>query len=44
MYILYIGADNMELKLQKWGNSYGIRIPSTFLKSLNIKVNACIEN
>ena len=26
----------MELKIQKWGNSYGIRIPSTILKSLNI--------
>ena len=29
----------MEIKLQKWGNSYGIRIPSTILKSLNIKEN-----
>ena len=29
----------MELKLQKWGNSYGIRIPSIFLKELNIKEN-----
>lgn len=29
----------MEVKLQKWGNSYGIRIPSTILKSLNIKSN-----
>ena len=27
----------MELKLQKWGNSYGVRIPSIFLKELNIK-------
>jgi len=26
----------MELKLQKWGNSYGIRIPKVYLKSLNI--------
>jgi antitoxin MazE len=29
----------MELKLQKWGNSYGIRIPSIFLKELNLKEN-----
>lgn len=29
----------MEIKLQKWGNSTGIRIPSIFLKSLNIKTN-----
>lgn len=27
----------MELKIQKWGNSYGIRIPNVYLKSLNIK-------
>ena len=29
----------MEAKLQKWGNSLGIRIPSSMLKSLNIKTN-----
>ena len=29
----------MEIKIQKWGNSDGIRIPSSILKSLNIKTN-----
>ncbi len=29
----------MEARLQKWGNSDGIRIPSVILKSLNIKTN-----
>lgn len=29
----------MEIKIQKWGNSFGIRIPSNILKSLNIKSN-----
>ena len=29
----------MEVRLQKWGNSDGIRIPSSILKSLNIKTN-----
>ncbi len=29
----------MEVRLQKWGNSEGIRIPSSILKSLNIKNN-----
>lgn len=29
----------MEVKLQKWGNSDGIRIPSTFLKNLSLKTN-----
>lgn len=29
----------MEIRLQKWGNSDGIRIPSSYLKSLNVKTN-----
>ena len=29
----------MELRLQKWGNSDAIRIPSSILKSLNLKTN-----
>lgn len=29
----------MEVKLQKWGNSTGIRIPKVILNSLNIKEN-----
>lgn len=39
MYILFIGDDLMETKVQKWGNSDGIRIPSSILKELNIKTN-----
>ncbi len=33
----------METRLQKWGNSLGIRIPSTILKSLNLKSNDRID-
>ena len=33
----------MEVILQKWGNSDGIRIPSSLLKSLNIKTNDKLE-
>jgi len=33
----------MEVKLQKWGNSQGIRIPNSILKTLNIKVNDFLE-
>lgn len=33
----------MEARLQKWGNSDGIRIPSSFLKSLNLKTNDKLE-
>ncbi len=29
----------MEVRLQKWGNSDGIRIPSSILKELNLKTN-----
>lgn len=29
----------MEARLQKWGNSDGIRIPSVFIKALNLKTN-----
>lgn len=34
----------MEAKIQKWGNSVGIRIPSSILKSLNIKTNDILNN
>lgn len=33
----------MEVRLQKWGNSDGIRIPSTILKMLNLKTNDILE-
>lgn len=33
----------MEAKLQKWGNSFGIRIPINILKSLNLKENDKLE-
>ena len=33
----------MEAKLQKWGNSDGIRILCKFLKSLNLKTNDKVE-
>lgn len=33
----------MEARLQKWGNSDGIRIPSNFLKSLNLKTNDKVD-
>ncbi len=29
----------MEARVQKWGNSNGIRIPSSILKSLSVKTN-----
>lgn len=33
----------MEAKLQKWGNSDGIRIPSNILKVLNLKTNDIVD-
>ena len=33
----------MEVRLRKWGNSDGIRIPSTILKLLDLKTNDLLE-
>jgi antitoxin MazE len=33
----------MEAKLQKWGNSVGVRIPINLLKSVNFKENDIID-
>lgn len=33
----------METRLQKWGNSEGIRIPKSILKSLGIKANDIVN-
>ena len=33
----------MEARLQRWGNSVGIRIPSNILKSLDLKINDILE-
>ena len=33
----------MEARLQKWGNSVGIRIPHSILKELNLKINDLIN-
>lgn len=39
VYTLNKGVDDMETRICKWGNSDGIRIPSSILKALNIKTN-----
>jgi len=33
----------MEARLQKWGNSVGIRIPHSILRELNLKINDWIN-
>ena len=33
----------MEARLQKWGNSLGIRIPNSIIKTLNLKPNDLLE-
>ena len=33
----------MEVNMQKWGNSDGIRIPSNILKSLKLKTNDVLD-
>ena len=39
VYTVNKGVDDMETRICKWGNSDGIRIPSSILKALNIKTN-----
>ena len=43
IYYNVSGDGRMEVKLQKWGNSEGIRIPSSVLKSLELKTNDKLE-
>lgn len=33
----------MEAKIQKWGNSMGIRIPSNILKTIGITLNDILD-
>ncbi|MCY4513389.1 MAG: AbrB/MazE/SpoVT family DNA-binding domain-containing protein [Bdellovibrionales bacterium] len=33
----------MSAKIQKWGNSAGIRIPKTIMKKANLNINSEIE-
>jgi len=33
----------MEIRLQKWGNSDGIRIPHSFFKSLGLQTNDLLD-
>ena len=37
------GDEIMEARIQKWGNSDGIRIPRSILKSLNLKTNDKVD-
>lgn len=44
MYVYTITeVIKMESRLQKGGNSDGIRIPSSFLKALNLKTNDIVN-
>lgn len=39
----YSGIAVMEIKLKKWGNSIGLRIPSKIAKSYGIDENTIVE-
>ena len=39
MYIL----NSMEAKIQKWGNSLGVRIPGSIAKELSLKHGSPVE-
>ena len=42
LYIL-ISVMNMWTKIQKWGNSHGVRIPISYLNDLDLKENDIID-
>ena len=33
----------MSVKIQKWGNSVGVRIPKTIMEKANLSINSEIE-
>ena len=35
--------NRMEAKIQKWGNSEGIRIPHNIIKELHLKTNDIVN-
>lgn len=37
------GVMNVTTKIQKWGNSFAIRIPKEFIEELNLKQGSEIE-
>lgn len=36
-------GGNMSAKIQKWGNSLGVRIPKTVIEKLNLTENSEVE-
>ena len=45
VYTKYIRKElsNMTSKIQKWGNSHGIRIPKAILETVKWKEDECVE-
>lgn len=42
-YWLKKGEDDMIVKIQKWGNSLALRIPSSIAKQLGIQLNSLVD-
>lgn len=45
MYILIntYKLFNLITKIQKWGNSLGLRLPNAYIKELKLKENSAVE-
>jgi antitoxin MazE len=44
MYILLTeGVDHMQVTVQQWGNSQGIRIPKSIITAMKISINDRLE-
>ena len=43
VYSLYIQRDAMQTKIQKWGNSLGLRIPRSFAHEAQVEAGAAVD-
>jgi antitoxin MazE len=43
IFIVYTQELSMRTRVNKWGNSLGLRIPKTYADEINLKENASIE-
>jgi antitoxin MazE len=43
IFIVYTWRLNMVTKIQKWGNSLGLRIPKTFAKEAGVEEGSAVD-
>jgi len=43
IFIVYTLDSDMDTKIQKWGNSLGLRIPKSFAKEIGLKEGCAVD-